>query len=153
MRADQWFFIIQCLYQNRDSFLITRVSQGNSYISKKTSSLYPFDRTTLESFTEHFLIHLNQVLQLNNVLLLPEIRIISFNRIGIPWTNNLAIITTINSVANGVSIFNGYNPFQLNCKIGNTPPRIQNIGSDNCICRADINTTSAGTTIIFSRLR
>ena len=59
MSTDQRFFIIQHLDQNRDSLLIARIAQGNSYISKQTPSFYPLDRTTFESSTKNFLADLN----------------------------------------------------------------------------------------------
>ena len=100
-----------------------------------------------------FLTYLNQVYQLELVLLLLKIGFISFDRIRIPRANNLAIVAAINSIANSLPELNGYDTFQLNSQVGNTPLRIENIRSDYGICRTDIDTTSASAAMIISRLR
>src|SRR6266702_2622516 len=80
-----------------------------------------------------------------------EIRLRRKPRVAVPRANELTIVAAEDTVANERSQFDRNAPLQLDREVGNAPPSVDDIGSDNRARRADIKTLGAAAAMLAHR--
>ena len=67
----------------------------------------------------------------------------------VPGTDELAIVTTIDAIADhGTKLFRDRS-LQFNCQVGNAASCIHFIGTNDCLCWTNINTGRASSAVVF----
>ena len=135
MLSDQCRWIILSVVECMENGSVCwGIPQGNSNISKPVLISQTSDRWAFGESVKLLSVPIEQCNQSGGIKTVPrgEVFLLSFTGEPIPWTNQLAIITTKNSVPNHWSKFLGNGSLQFNCQIRYAPSGINNVGCNNC---------------------
>src|SRR5882762_6514523 len=81
----------------------------------------------------------------------PKVRLGRELRVAVPWADKLAVVAAEDSVADEWSQFDRNASLQLDREVGNAPPSVDDIGSDNRLRRANIQTLGAAAAMLAHR--
>ena len=149
--GNQRIGIVGELVQNNQIFRRSDVPQGDTNVPDESDSFESFDWRVPKKNPKLFVGQDRQLPQSQGLQLTGEVEP-GLSRLGrkpVPRADFQAVVATVNPITDGRTEFDWNRALVLDGQIGDAPPGIQSIGVGNGTCRANIDTSGAGTAAVF----